>query len=208
MPLLITRAEEDAAATAARLSSAFEAVLAPVIAYVAAGTVEALVASAPSRRCLLVTTPRSVNVALKLVPGREVVALAPRTANELTVAGVAVRAVNGGVEAAMATLDPANTLLLTSDLGAEHAAARWPQLAILVTHRTVAPDSLPAAALQRLTSGAPYAVFFASPSAVENFEAFAPGALARAAKTYFHGESTRRALEARGVSPLPLPLGA
>ena len=208
MPLLLTRAEEDSESTAARLPPELEAVIAPALAYEATGSVAALVAAAPARRTLLVTTPRSVAVAVALSAGREVVALAPRTAAELTAAGVAVRPVVGGVEQAMATLDPATTLLLTSDLGAEHAARRWPTLAVLVTHRTVAPAALPPAALSLLASGAAYAVFFASPSAVENFERLAPGAAARASARYIHGVSTAAALAARGLSSSPLPLGA
>lgn len=208
MPLLLTRAEEDAASMATRLPPGFEALIAPALAYEATGSVAELVAAAPSRPTLLVTTPRSVAVAVALSAGREVVALAPRTSAALAAAGIGVRPVSGGVEQAMATLTPASTLLLTSDLGAEHAGRRWPTLAVLVTHRTVAPTSLPEAAVALLASGAAYAVFFASPSAVENFEHLAPGATARAAARYVHGASTAAALTARGLSSSPLPPGA
>ncbi len=208
MPLLLTRAEEDAASTVARLPPEFEAVIAPALAYEATGSVAELLAAAPSRPTLLVTTPRSVPVAVALSVGREVVALAPRTSAALVEAGVTVRPVCGGVEQAMATLDPASTLLLTSDLGAHTAARRWPTMAVLVTHRTVAPASLPAPAAALLASGTAFAVFFASPSAVENFEHLAPGAAARAAARYVHGASTAAALTALGLSSSPLTLGA
>lgn len=207
MPLFITRAAEDAERTLARLPSGFEPVLAPVQQYQASGTVAELAGIAPFRPFLLVTSPRSVPVATALAQGREVVALAPRTAGELVAAGVPVRPVNGGVATAMTALDPTETLLLTSDVGAAEAISRWPGIAALATHYTTPVAELATDVLARLRLDVPYALFFASPSAVRHFEQLAPGAILRAHTCYFHGESTLHALQSRRIGALPLLLG-
>lgn len=207
MALFITRAAEDAERTLARLPPEFEPWVAPVHRYAPAGTVDDLAAIAPFRPVLLVTSPRSVPVAVALAPGRTVVALAPRTAGELTNVGVSVRPVHGGLVAAMSQLVPSETLLLTSDLGAKAASERWPLLTTLATHRTEPVAALPANVLDRLALGPPFAVFFASPSAVHHFDRLAAGAILRAETCYFHGETTLHALQSYRRDAQPLPLG-
>ena len=146
------------------------------------------VTALPGRKLLLVSSPRSVDVAVEHAQGREVHALAPATSNALEERGVTVtRAVHGGVAELLDGVEPAEAVLLTSDLGVHHAA-RWPDLHAVATHRTTCPDSLAPEALAALEGE--FAVLFASPSAVANFERLAHGAISRAQRVLCHGRST------------------
>ncbi len=166
-------------------------ILAPCVVY------EPLHPEVPASRMLLVTSPRSVATATRVAPGREVHALAPTTANALQVAGVTVaRRVDGGVVDLIEGIDLHEAVLLTSDLGVQNAR-RWPQLRAVATHRTTCPPALPDEA--RASLGGEYAVLVASPSAVINLEALAPGSVARARRVLCHGRSTLDAARAHGA---------
>ncbi len=208
MPLLITRALNDWDGTTFRLPAEWTPISAPTVEYQAAGRPDVLAARAPDRPLLLVTTPRSVRVAVLLAPGRTVWALAPRTSAELIAAGLSVHTVDGGATELMALVDPAQSLLLTSDIGAARARRTWPRLEVLVTHVTGCPESLPSPALAALRSGAPYDVLVASPSAATNLERLAPGALASARRVLCHGASTLTTARALGAAVEPFSLGA
>lgn len=202
IPLVNTRAPDDAE----RLRWPGPVVSAPTVEFRA---IEVDLAAVPARRVLAVTTPRSVPVARALAAGREVWALAPRTAAALEAEGVrVVRAVDGGVADLLDGALLADVVLLTSDLGVAQAARRWPEVAAIATHHTTCPPSLTPAALDLLASGAPFDVLLASPSAAANLEHLAPGALARARRVYCHGRSTLAAAAALHPSPEPFDLGA
>lgn len=201
IPLLSTRAAEDTA----RLAWAGPVVLAPTVEFL---PLEPGADVYADRRVLAVTTPRSVAAASRFAPGRQVWALAPRTTAALEAVGVRVdRAVTGGVADLLAGADPSRVLLLTSDLGVAEAARRWPTLTALATHQTRRPVALPEGARALLASGGAYDVLVASPSAVENLDALAPGALGRARRVYCHGRSTLVAAQAFHPTPEPYVLG-
>lgn len=201
VPLVNTRAPEDAE----RLRWAGPVVSAPVVAF---EPLEVEAARVPVRRILAVTTPRSVPAAAACAAGRELWALAPRTSAALVALGLPVaRAVSGGVADLLDGAPLADVCLFTSDLGVTEAAARWPGLAAVATHRTVRPPTLPAPAWALLHGPDPYDVLVASPSAVHNLEALAPGALGRARRVLCHGRSTLRAAVAFHGGAEPCDLG-
>ncbi|GDX80649.1 hypothetical protein LBMAG42_24600 [Deltaproteobacteria bacterium] len=208
VPLLITRALNDWEGTTYRLPPEWDPVSAPTVEYQAAGRPDVLASRAPNRPILCVTTPRSVRVAVLLAPGRTVWALAPRTSAELIAAGLSVHTVEGGATELMALVDPAQSLLLTSDIGAARARRTWPDLEVLVTHFTACPTALPFPARAVLAGTTPYDVLLASPSAAENLEQLAPGALRAARRVLCHGSSTLTTASRLGAAAEPFNLGA
>jgi uroporphyrinogen-III synthase len=156
---------------------------------------------------LLVTSPRSVVVAARFAEGRRVHSLAPRTAGELDAAGVVVhRRLRGGVADLLVGLGPESCVLLTSDLGAQAARVRWPEMIAVATHRTVAVDWLPPEAPWAMDGR--FHLFFASPSAVDAFDRLAPRQLVRAERVLCHGGSTlARARQLGAIDAEILDLG-
>lgn len=151
----------------------------------------------PSRKLLLVTSPRSVDAAVEHAEGREIHALAPATSQALQDRGVTVaRAVHGGVAELLEGVETADAVLLTSDLGVHHAS-RWPELHAVATHRTTCPEALAPEAVAALDGE--FALLFASPSAVANFERLAHGAISRAHRVLCHGRSTIQAARRLGA---------
>lgn len=207
VPLLITRALNDWEGTTYRLPAEWAPVSAPTVEYQAAGRPDVVASRAPDRPILCVTTPRSVRVAVLLAPGRTVWCLAPRTSAELVAAGLSVHTVDGGATELMAAVSPAQSLLLTSDIGAERARRTWPELEVLVTHYTVCPAELPSPALAVLRGAAPYDVLLASPSAADHLERLAPGALRAARRVLCHGASTLVVARRHNAAAEPFSLG-
>lgn len=194
MRLIVTREMEPV--------PGWDSIIAPCVAF------EALpLGPLPERKLLLVTSPRSVDAAVEHAGGREVHALAPSTSAALAERGVAVaRAVHGGVAELLDGIEPAEAILLTSDLGVHHAS-RWPDLHAVATHRTTCPEALAPEALAALDGE--FALLFASPSAVANFDRLATGAISRAHRVLCHGRSTLQAARRLGaLAPEPFNLEA
>jgi uroporphyrinogen-III synthase len=205
VPLLVTRAEDDAVALVPRLlSHGFAPVVAPCLRYIPID-VERL-PPPRERPDLLVSSPRSVAVAARFADGRRVHALVPRTARDLAACGVPIRRrVPGGAAELVAGVDPKLAVLLTSDLGVERAK-RWPDLLAVATHRTAAAEALPDVALSAMKGE--FDLLFASPSAVDAFARLAPGQIVRARRVRCHGTSTLVAARKAGArDPEPFDVG-
>ncbi|MDP2316130.1 MAG: uroporphyrinogen-III synthase [Pseudomonadota bacterium] len=193
IPLLVTRAADEAAALVARLGPA--AVAAPCLAF------EPLAPPRPDLpgADLLVASPRAVGplATVGLDPSWRVLALAPATAAVMHAAGLPVHlAVPGGGATLAAAARPGPVICATSDLGGDEVLRVRPDAVRWVLYRTVCPDALPAAAVAALDG--PFDVLFTSPSAVRNFDRLAPGALARARRVLCHGATTLAEVETFG----------
>lgn len=196
VPLLVTRAADEADALCARLGP--HAVPAPCIAFVP----DPAPRPAVDRADLLVTSPRAVPGLLSagLPPGWRVLALAPTTAAAVQAAGLHVHhaLVGGAADLAAVARPDVPVVAATSDRGGDEARRIRPDVLLWVLYRTVTPATLPEAA--RAALAGPFDVLFTSPSAVEGFERLAPGMLARARRRLCHGGTTLAAVEARGLT--------
>jgi len=203
IPLLVTRAADEAEALCARLGP--HAVAAPCLAY------QPLAAPRPDApgADLLVTSPRAVLglVAAGLDPTWRVLALSPRTDAAVRAAGLPVHLARpgGAADLAAAARPDAPVIAATSDLGGDEVRRVRPDARLWVLYRTCTPASLPPAA--RAALAGPFDVLFTSPSAVAGFERLAPGALHRARRRLCHGGTTLEAVAARGAvgEPFSLP---
>ncbi len=185
IPLLVTRAADEALALAEKLGP--HAVPAPCLAFVALDPPRPALPGAD----LLVASPHAAAPLARvgLDPSWRVLALAPATSAALVSAGLPVHLeVPGGGAALAAAARPGPVLCATSDLGGEEVLRVRPDAIRWVLYRTVCPDALPAAALAALAG--PFDVLFTSPSAVRNFDRLAPGALLRARRALCHGATT------------------
>jgi uroporphyrinogen-III synthase len=185
VPLLITRAADEAAVLVARLP---DAIAAPCLAFEALNTPRPELPEAD----LLVTSPRVLPALASIgVPhGWRVLALAPATAATALALGLRVdRALAGGAAALAAAARPDHPVVTaTSDLGGDEVQRVRPDAVRWVLYRTVCPPDLPAAARAALEGS--FDVLFTSPSAVRHFDRLAPGALARARRILCHGGTT------------------
>lgn len=194
LPLLVTRAAEDAADLAARLGP--RALVAPCLAY------EDVPSPPPDLpdADVLVASPRSVPALARtgLRPGWRVLALAPATAAAMRAAGLRVDedVRGGGVDLARAAR-PGPLICVTSDIGGQEVQKVRPDAVLWVVYRTVCPPSLPPDAIAALEGD--FEVLLASPSAVRHFERLAPGALARARRVLCHGATTLAEARRLGV---------
>ena len=198
--LLITRPAEDFAATAAAFPT-YASICAPCLEFRPVTVDPALRAALPERLALLVTSPRALPALLSLrpEPGWRIFALLPRTAQEVEAAGLPLAGTSEGgaaalAEAATAALPGAPLCFLTSQLGGGEVWRVRPDAIRLVGYATICPERLPEEAVRALAGE--YEVLVASPSAVENLERLAPGALRRAARVHVQGRTTEDALRA------------
>jgi uroporphyrinogen-III synthase len=202
IPLLVTRAEDEARALAEKLGP--HAIPAPCLAFVALAPPRPALPGAD----LLVTSPRAVGplAQVGLDPSWRVLALAPATSRALLAAGLPVHlAVEGGGAALAAAAGAGPVICATSDLGGDEVLRVRPDAVVWVLYRTVCPEALPAAAISALAG--PFDVLFTSPSAVLHFETLAPGALLRARRVLCHGATTLGEVNRHGrigeLTPLP-----
>lgn len=193
-PLLVTRAEDDARSLAVRLGP--HAVVAPCLAWAEADDPPPDLVDAD----VLLTSVRAVDAVRRrgLPATWRVLALAPATAAAARAAGLTVAMERGGgaAEVARAARPDVPVVAATSDLGGAEVRKVRPDAYVWIVYRTVCPAALPPAALSAMEE--PFDVLFTSPSAVHNFVALAPGALARAARILCHGRTTIEAVEALG----------
>ncbi|MDP2308462.1 MAG: uroporphyrinogen-III synthase [Pseudomonadota bacterium] len=202
IPLLVTRADDDARALAGKLGP--HAIPAPCLAFVALAPPRPDLPGAD----LLVASPRAVGplAQVGLDPSWRVLALAPTTARALLAAGLPVHlAVPGGGAELAAAARPGPVLCATSDLGGDEVLRVRPDALLWMLYRTVCPASLPDAALAALAG--PFDVLFTSPSAVLHFDVLAPGAILRARRVLCHGATTVAEVLRHGrageLTPLP-----
>lgn len=202
IPLLVTRADDEARALAARLGP--HAIPAPCLAF------EALSPARPALHDadLLVASPRAAGplAHVGLDASWRVLALAPTTSRALLAAGLPVHlAVEGGGAALAAAARPGPVICATSDRGGEEVLRVRPDAVVWVLYRTVCPAALPPDAVAALAG--PFDVLFTSPSAVVHFAALAPGALLRARRVLCHGATTLLEVGRHGrdgeLAPLP-----
>ena len=203
IPLLVTRDEESTTRTCATLrAQGIDAIAAPCLEFrVVDPDPVAVAAWADTPLDLLVTSPRSLPAlqAAGPSPRWRVLALAPTTAAALRRGGFPVAvACSGGGAALAAVTRPGPVLLATSDIGGDEVLRVRPDTMRWVTYQTVCPADLPAAARAALLGA--YEVLAASPSALRNLEALAPGAVARARCIRAWGGTTRAAALALGAT--------
>lgn len=193
-PLLVTRAEDDARALAARLGP--HCVVAPCLAWADADDPRPDLPDAD----VLLTSVRAVDAVVRrgLPPAWRVLALAPATAAAARAAGLTVAVERGGgaAEVARAARPDVPAVAATSDLGGAEVRKIRPDAYVWVVYRTVRPSTLPPEAIAAMEG--PFDVLFTSPSAVHNFVVLAPGALERAVRVLCHGRTTIEAVEALG----------
>ena len=90
---------------------------------------------------------------------------------------------------------------LTSDRGGAESAKVRPDRILWVGYRVGCPDQLDPAVWSAMEG--PFALWFGSPSAVQNFSTLAPGAIDRAAIVWAHGATTVREVLGHGVTAFP-----
>jgi uroporphyrinogen-III synthase len=210
MVTIIARDAEGAERVAAKLRALGEfALAAPVLVWASGDPPPPLAENAQ----IMVTSPRGADVLadaladISKARGRrgelrpwQILALAGPTTRALVRRGIEATVVAEGGAAALAALaGPAPLVHLTSDLGGAESAKSRPDRVLWTGYRVVCPASLPDPVMKALR-GPSYALWFGSPSAVQNFETLAPGAVLKASRVWAHGGTTLAELEGMGVA--------